>query len=312
MTELTRNIASPRDETGANARTSSGNRVPWNIGDIVAAVFFLAAAIITALAAAQTVNSAQSSEDAVTVASGAIAAAVSLALAGAIARVSRLRVIHALGVTLAAAGVAATLSLAGGGLLGESDGDILGVPGAVFFFALVELVLLGTALLFTRVKYGAPLSAIGLVRTRGIRPYLSATGYWLLAVAAVGAWALSVQALDIDFFSMPNSTEEALSIAGGSLPLAIMIAGILGPIGEELFFRGFMLNGLRNRFGLKTSVVLSSIVFGSAHIVPGAIVATFFLGLALAWIYVRSRSLWPAIFAHCLQNTIAIVATALN
>jgi membrane protease YdiL (CAAX protease family) len=48
-------------------------------------------------------------------------------------------------------------------------------------------------------------------------------------------------------------------------------------------------------------------VFGLFHIDPGAIVPTFALGLALGWVYLKTGSIWPAIFAHGLHNTVAVL-----
>ncbi len=286
--------------------------VPWNIRDLVAAVFFFAITVITALAFGETARSAKEGDSAELIVGGAVTAGLTLLIVGVMARISRLRTVPVVTAVLAVAAFAVVLSLAGGGILDEQNGDVAGVPTVVFFFALVEGTLLATGLIFTRYKYGASLAAIGFVRTRGVRPYGVAIGYWLLAILAIGLWAVAMRLLGFNQIFESDSAEDALDIAGGSLPLAIALVGIWGPIGEEVFFRGFVLSGLRNRFGLKTSVLLSSVLFGAVHVAPGAIIPTFFLGLAFAFIYVRTKSLWPVIFAHSLQNSLALVAASLS
>jgi membrane protease YdiL (CAAX protease family) len=89
--------------------------------------------------------------------------------------------------------------------------------------------------------------------------------------------------------------------------VTIVLAGILGPIAEEIFFRGYVLPGLIKRFGIGRSLLLSSLMFGLFHIDLGAIVPTFVLGLALGWVYLKTGSIWPAIFAHGLHNTVAVL-----
>jgi len=61
------------------------------------------------------------------------------------------------------------------------------------------------------------------------------------------------------------------------------------------------------RFGVTQSLLLSSLLFGIFHFDPGAIVPTFILGLALGWVYLKTGALWPAIFAHGLHNSLAIM-----
>ena len=83
--------------------------------------------------------------------------------------------------------------------------------------------------------------------------------------------------------------------------------GVVGPVAEEIFFRGFVLTGLLKRFGVRRALLLSSLLFGLFHIDPGAIVPTFALGLVLGWVYLKTGSIWPSIFAHALHNTLAVL-----
>jgi membrane protease YdiL (CAAX protease family) len=111
----------------------------------------------------------------------------------------------------------------------------------------------------------------------------------------------------VDLLVPPDTAKRALDEAGGSIIVTIVLVGILGPIAEEIFFRGFVLPGLIKRFGVGRSLLISSLVFSLFHIDPGAIVPTFALGLALGWVYLKTGSIWPAIFAHGLHNTVAVL-----
>lgn len=77
---------------------------------------------------------------------------------------------------------------------------------------------------------------------------------------------------------------------------------LLGPITEELLFRGLVL-----RFFLRTghtalAILLSSLLFGLWHMEPVQVVYTFFIGLGLAQITVHTGSLRGAILVHILNN----------
>jgi membrane protease YdiL (CAAX protease family) len=52
--------------------------------------------------------------------------------------------------------------------------------------------------------------------------------------------------------------------------------------------------------------VVSSALFAAAHLSVGAAVPAFVSGMLLAWLYLRTRSIWPPVTAHALQNFIAV------
>ena len=69
---------------------------------------------------------------------------------------------------------------------------------------------------------------------------------------------------------------------------------------EEILYRGFLLGFLRAWSGVIAAIVISSIVFGWAHIYQGyrGVPRTALVGLLLAVVVVLTKSLWPAILIH--------------
>lgn len=99
---------------------------------------------------------------------------------------------------------------------------------------------------------------------------------------------------------------------GMRLLLAVLVVCV-APFVEELVFRGVLLSGLASRMPIGWAMLASAIVFGCVHLpdfkfawypVPALII----LGLASAWLRVRTRSLWPSITLHATNNFIAVVA----
>ena len=99
---------------------------------------------------------------------------------------------------------------------------------------------------------------------------------------------------------------------GMRLLLALLVVCV-APFVEELVFRGVLLSGLASRMPIGWAILGSAIVFGCAHLpdfkfawypVPTLII----LGLASAWLRVRTRSLWPSITLHATNNLLAAVA----
>ena len=182
----------------------------------------------------------------------------------------------------------------------------LGVPGGLWLLAVQTGILAGGAWLFSARKYGGGLAALGFRSPIGRYPYLFAAGAWTAAFMVAAAWSLLVLWIGPEWLKPPDSAGRLTEEFGANLVGLLIVAVVWGPVGEELFFRGFVLPGLVRRFGVPAAVVLSSGLFALFHVVPGMLVPTFLLGAALAWIYLRTGSIWPSIMAHSLQNALAL------
>lgn len=100
--------------------------------------------------------------------------------------------------------------------------------------------------------------------------------------------------------------EELFASLLTPIPLpAIFILALLSSVGEELFFRGALLN----QFG----VVISSLLFGFVHVpiyrsmIPWTIMATV-MGFVLGGLYLYSGNLLAPIMLHFLINFLNIWA----
>ena len=82
---------------------------------------------------------------------------------------------------------------------------------------------------------------------------------------------------------------------------------VVAPIVEEIIFRRLLYGILRYRFGIARGAVLSAIVFSCCHLDVNVLITHFVIGLALAIIYERTRSLIPCIITHMLWNTSVIM-----
>jgi membrane protease YdiL (CAAX protease family) len=82
----------------------------------------------------------------------------------------------------------------------------------------------------------------------------------------------------------------------------------LPPVLEETIFRGFMFPAFAKRTGVVWGAIISSAIFGIAHLQPNLFVYTFPLGLVLCWMYTRLGSTIPGMFLHMLNNYVAFWA----
>lgn len=80
------------------------------------------------------------------------------------------------------------------------------------------------------------------------------------------------------------------------------VAAVVAPFVEEVFFRGFLFQGLRQRYGWTNALLISSAIFAIGHLDLVSLIPTFILGCVLAYVYHRSNSVWPGIILHFLVN----------
>jgi membrane protease YdiL (CAAX protease family) len=92
---------------------------------------------------------------------------------------------------------------------------------------------------------------------------------------------------------------------------AVAALVVMAPFTEELFFRGLLLHGFRRRYGMRKAVVASAAFFSLAHLAPNQLVPAFLAGIFLAWLLLRTRSLWMTVFTHAAFNGTAAVSVGL-
>ena len=100
------------------------------------------------------------------------------------------------------------------------------------------------------------------------------------------------------------------------LSYLVLVVWIGAAMGEELLFRGFILNRLADLFGTSKlgwffALFLHAILFGSLHAYQGipGIIGAAAVALIFGVIYlVAKRRLFPVILAHGLLNTISLSA----
>lgn len=83
---------------------------------------------------------------------------------------------------------------------------------------------------------------------------------------------------------------------------------IIAPIVEESLFRGLIMHGLMRNYKPAFAIFLSALLFSLFHLNPWQMTYTFFLGLLLSWLMVKTRSLPLCILAHSINNLIVLLS----
>ena len=182
--------------------------------------------------------------------------------------------------------------LVGGGNLGW-----LLLPMPVLF------LLAGWRLRATTWRGSPPLEAAGTLSVARQLALGVAGGLVLVAAGALVADLLARFGLVV--------TEQAwvpvLAGAAGAPRLVLLLATVVAaPIGEELFFRGWVLPYLQ-RTGPALAVLVSAALFAVVHVHPPALPVYFLFGIGLALLYLRTGSLLAPIVAHAINNLAAVI-----
>ena len=85
-----------------------------------------------------------------------------------------------------------------------------------------------------------------------------------------------------------------------------LLGAIIGPIIEEIFFRGFAYPALKKKTGIFFSIIITATFFAALHQNLFAFLPIFFLGVVLAYVYEKSDSLIPSMTIHILHNSLMI------
>ena len=90
----------------------------------------------------------------------------------------------------------------------------------------------------------------------------------------------------------------------------LVLVALTPAICEESLFRGVLLAGTRRRLTPLRAILLNGLIFGVFH-VPSATLFRFLpsatLGMLLAWVVLRTRSIWPGMLMHFLNNGIIVI-----
>lgn len=141
---------------------------------------------------------------------------------------------------------------------------------------------------------------------------------WLALAVAVGLVTPVLGGLLTQLLAQGHPVTQDIQQIGNSTPLALRIPLVLlvvsvGPLVEELLFRGVLLSALLQRWRAGWAIAVSALAFALVHL-PGlefqwyALPNLILLALALAWLRLRSDSIWPAVLAHGANNLLAVLA----
>jgi membrane protease YdiL (CAAX protease family) len=261
-------------------------------------------------------------------------------------------------VGLAAVGLGLAAGAGSQALQRRADGAVYAGPSpvAVFVSAFLLTLVVGFAVGALNVLPDGPISVLASV-------LISATvSLGLVALVVVGSGALGWRAMgfrlpgpgdgsllgDVAWgiaLGVPTLFAAALLAAiliallgatpGAPLPVAqdpggivvnLLIAAVLAPLWEEVFFRGFVTTAWALTAGPRAAIVRGAVFFALIHVITlagsdfdtalrAALIAFAIrlpVGLVLGWVFLRRRTLVAPIVLHATYNAIPVLLVALG
>lgn len=114
-------------------------------------------------------------------------------------------------------------------------------------------------------------------------------------------------------FDQKQDIGFSTNVGGMGLVIVFVSLVLLVPFVEEVVTRGFLYSGLRSKITIVPAALITSVLFGLAHLQPGsgnpllwaAAVDTFVLSVLLVALRETTKSLTAPIMLHMLKNGIA-------
>lgn len=86
--------------------------------------------------------------------------------------------------------------------------------------------------------------------------------------------------------------------------MTFLIVVIIGPIAEELMFRGIIQQCLTRKFSVPIAIIVTALLFSIFHIDIVKMLPLFAWGMYYSWLRFYYNSIWVSVFVHIIGNLI--------
>lgn len=174
----------------------------------------------------------------------------------------------------------------------------------------IDIVAVMVVLYFVMVKYKKNIQELGLNASSFFKNILSGiTAYIFMLPVLLVILIFSIWILNVFGYTPPPQPvfEIFMEEKKSSVLLFLTVfVSVLGPIVEEVFFRGFMYSAVRKHTGVLAAAFLSGAIFSMLHTNIVGFLPIMALGVLLAYLYETTGSLVASISVHILHNSIIV------
>jgi len=174
----------------------------------------------------------------------------------------------------------------------------------------IDIVAAMVILYFVMVKYKKNIQELGLKASSFFRNILSGiTAYIFMLPVLLVILIFSIWILNVFGYTPPPQPVFEVFMEEKKGPVLLFLTvfvSVLGPVVEEVFFRGFMYSAVRKHTGVLAAAFLSGAIFSMLHTNIVGFLPIMALGVLLAYLYETTGSLVASISVHILHNSIIV------
>ena len=159
---------------------------------------------------------------------------------------------------------------------------------------------------FAVTQYKGSLGALGLSAKNFFKNvFYGVTGYIALIPVLVLILAITAVVINVTRYIPAKQPVVELLLKekdAAFLAYSSLFAAILGPVIEELFFRGFLYGAFKKYIGVFWAMMITAAIFATLHAHIVGFVPIMALGVLLAYLYEKTGTLVSSITVHMMHN----------
>ena len=180
------------------------------------------------------------------------------------------------------------------GFSGIDPRDMAGVIAVLASGLLFSLVLHYKRLTYRSLFHASPNSVAATLGTLALPILLIVPGLTLVIGGITDLLTL--------LFPLSGAQQAMFELMMSNGVASVVTVCLVAPFLEEMLFRGIILRSFLQQYPRRQAMIWSAFLFGLFHLNVYQFAVGWILGLLLAWLYERTRSLWPCILLHAAYN----------
>lgn len=168
------------------------------------------------------------------------------------------------------------------------------LPSVILCFIIFFWDMLRNGLSFKSYFSSSHISGSDVTGIFGTALFAFAAGQISQYILLIGCYSFGFSPIALDYSTMPQYDTPYFAVS-------VIMTVILGPIAEELMYRGVILRGLSQVSG-RFAIIMSAVMFGCMHGNLTQAFCAFVFGLVLGYAAVKTGSLILPIACHIMAN----------
>ena len=129
----------------------------------------------------------------------------------------------------------------------------------------------------------------------------------------LGMYPINIVVSYILITLFPQSADNVVTtfstIMDGNIVGIFLVIAVAPAICEEMLFRGLIYHSMKCRYRTPVAIGIVAALFGIYHMSLVKFIPTGLLGLVLCYVVYKTRSIYPSMMMHCINNAFSVAVT---